>query len=299
MQKITPNIWFNGNAEQAVDLYSSTFGDSRVLNTIRYPASAEEGLADFQLNMADQVLTIDFAIDNFRFTAINTGSEFRPNPAISFMVNFDPSRDDQARQHLDEAWQKLSQGGAVRMPLDKYDFSQHYGWVEDRYGVNWQLILTDPAGEPRPFIIPALMFAGPVLGRADEARQYYAEVFTGSMLGDVYRYPQTNDMFVKGQIMWSELQLAGQWFVINDGGPQQDFSFTEGLSLSIACRDQAEIDYFWEKLSAVPESEQCGWCKDKFGVSWQVVPANMDELMTRPGAYATLMNQKKIIIDEY
>lgn len=266
---------------------------------MRYPSGLEEGLADFQLELAGQVLTVDVEIDDFRMTLINAGAEFRPGPALSFMVNFDPSRIENAQKYLDQVWQKLSRDGKVLMPLDKYDFSPHYGWVEDKYGVNWQLMLTNPEGEPRPFIIPALMFAGQAQGKAEEARDYYLSVFDDTHPGQVYRYPETTDMFVKDQIKWSELQLDGQWFVMNDSGPQQDFSFNEGVSLAVFCKDQAEIDYYWQKLSAHSENEQCGWCKDKFGVSWQIVPANMDELMSKPGAYATLMEQKKIIIAEY
>src|SRR5690606_11847230 len=185
-----------------------------VVETVHYPKSVEEGLADFQAGLAGQVLSIDFELGDMRFTAINAGPEFRPNPSISFMVNFDPSRDDKARGNLDALWERLSDGGIELMPLDKYDFSKHYGWVEDRYGVSWQLILTDPDGEPRPFIIPALMFAGPQLGRATEARNYYVEVFADSKLGEAYKYTEITDMFTKDHIMFSELQLAGQWFVV-------------------------------------------------------------------------------------
>lgn len=299
MQKITPNIWFNGNAREAVEFYVSAFGDGRIIEAMSYPETAEEGLADFQLEMAGKDLAIDFELGGMRFTAINAGSEFRPNPSVSFMLNFDPSRDDKARENLDALWERLSDGGSILMPLEKYDLSEHYGWVEDRYGVSWQLILTDPDGEPRPFVIPALMFAGEQLGKAGEAREYYAEVFEDSRLGEVYKYPETTDMFIKDQVMFSDLQLAGQWFVINDGGPKNAFTFNEGISLSVACKDQAEIDYFWERLSAYPENEQCGWCKDKFGVSWQIVPENMNELMRKPGAYPVMMEQKKIVLSEY
>lgn len=301
MQKIVPNIWFNGNAQEAVEWYVDIFGgESRIIETAHYPETSEEGLADFQQELAGKVLSIDFQLGDMRFVAINAGNEFRPNAAISFMVNFDPSRDDKAQENLDVLWAKLNTSGAtVRMPLDTYDFSQHYGWAEDKYGVNWQLILTDPDGEPRPFIIPSLMFAGPVLGRTQEAREYYASVFEDSKLGDVYRYPETNEIFIRDQIMWSELQLAGQWFVMNDGGPQQDFTFSEGVSLAVMCKDQTEIDYYWDKLSAQPEFEQCGWCKDQFGVSWQIVPHDVNELMKRSGAYKVMMEQKKIELSAY
>lgn len=151
-QKIVPNLWFNGNATEATEFYVSVFPDGRIISTEYYPDSAEEGLADFQLDMAGKPLTVEFEIGGMRYVAINAGPEF---------------------------------------------------------------------------------------------------------------------------------------------------TFSESVSFAVNCKDQAEIDYYWEKLSAVPESEQCGWCKDKFGLSWQIVPENMNELMKKPGAYKTLMNQHKIIVAEY
>jgi len=148
-QKITPNLWFNGNAKVAVDYYLSVFPDSTVIATSYYPT---EGLAEFQQGLAGQELAIDFELNGQRFTAINAGPEF---------------------------------------------------------------------------------------------------------------------------------------------------TFSEAVSLAVSCQDQAEIDYYWEKLSAVPEAEQCGWCKDRFGLSWQIVPANMDELMQRPNAFAHLMQMHKLVIADF
>jgi predicted 3-demethylubiquinone-9 3-methyltransferase (glyoxalase superfamily) len=151
-QKITPNLWFDGNAREAVDFYVSTFPDSRIVSSTNYPKSAQEGLADFQLDLAGDILTVDFELGNQQFTAINAGPEFK---------------------------------------------------------------------------------------------------------------------------------------------------FNEAISLAFTSKDQTEIDYFWDKLSSVPAAEQCGWCKDKYGLSWQIIPENMGELMQRPGAFAKLMQMKKIIISEF
>jgi len=151
-QKITPNLWFNGNAKEAVGFYVSVFPNSKVLSTVYYPKSAEEGLADFQKDLAGKVLTVEFELDGMHFTAINAGPEFK---------------------------------------------------------------------------------------------------------------------------------------------------FSEAVSFAITCDDQEEIDYYWEKLSSVPEAEQCGWLKDKYGLSWQVVPKNMDELMQRPDAFAHLMEMKKLVIADF
>lgn len=151
-QTITPNLWFDGNAKEAVDFYVSVFPDGKILSIEHYPNSTEEGLADFQKGLAGKVLTVEFELLGTRFVAINAGPEFTFNEAVSFTV---------------------------------------------------------------------------------------------------------------------------------------------------PCKDQAEIDYYWEKLSKVPESEQCGWCKDQYGLSWQIVPENMAEIMQKPGAFATLMGQHKIVIGEY
>lgn len=298
-QKITPNLWFKGNAEDAANYYLSIFPDSKILGTSYYPKSTAEGLADFQQDLAGKVLTIDFQLGDLQFTAINAGPEFTFNPSVSFMVNFDPSRDEMAKQHLDELWEKLMDGGEALMSLDSYSFSPHYGWVQDRYGLSWQLILTNPEGEPRPFIVPALLFSGVQANRAQEAIQYYVAVFENSKLGMQAYYEEDTGSAKKGSTMFADFMLAGQWFAAMDSGAEQDFSFNEAVSFSVACKDQAEIDYYWSKISRVPESEQCGWSKDMFGVSWQIVPENMGELMQQPNAFAKLMQMKKIVINEF
>lgn len=298
-QKITPNLWFDGNAKEAVDFYVSAFPDSKVAGATYYPKTVEEGLADFQLELAGKVLTVDFEIGSQRFTTINAGPDFTFNPSVSFMVNFDPSQDDQAREHLDALWDKLMDGGEALMPLDAYPFSKHYGWVKDRYGLSWQLILTDPQGEPRPFIIPALMFGGQQTNHAEEAINFYLSTFKDSKQGVIARYAVDTGPAKAGSLMFADFMLANQWFAGMDSGTEQEFTFNEAVSFAVACKDQAEIDYFWEKLSAVSESEQCGWCKDKYGLSWQIVPEAMEELMEKPGAFAKLMEMKKIVIADF
>lgn len=298
-QKITPNLWFNQNAREAVDFYVSVFPDSKVTTTAYYPNSTEEGLADFQVDLAGKELVIEFELGGLQFAAINAGPEFTPNPSISFMVNFDPSRDEQAQEHLDELWKKLSEGGEVLMELGEYPFSKRYGWVKDRYGLTWQLILTNPDGEPRPFIIPSLMFSKENTNHAEEAIQFYMSVFKDSKLGMVARYAEDTGPAKAGSLMFADFTLEGQWFAAMDSGVEQDYAFNEAVSLCVYCKDQEEIDYFWEKLSSVPEAEQCGWCKDKYGLSWQINPENMGELMKRPNAFATMMQMKKLVIADF
>lgn len=297
-QKITANLWFDG-AKEAVDFYVSVFPDSKIMDIVYYPNSKEEGLADFQQDMAGKELSVDFEIAGYRFTAINGGPMFSFNSSISFILNFDPSRDENAAQHLDETWNKLAAGGEVLMDLDEYPFSKRYGWVKDRYGLTWQLSLTNPDGDPRPFITPSLMFAGDNTNRAEEAVEYYLSIFKDTKRGIVARYPEDTGPAKEGSLMFTDFMLEGQWFAAMDSGVEMDGMFNEAVSLLVLCKDQAEIDEMWAKLSNDPAAEQCGWCKDKYGVSWQVIPENMGELMKKPGAYANMMQMKKLIIADF
>jgi predicted 3-demethylubiquinone-9 3-methyltransferase (glyoxalase superfamily) len=197
------------------------------------------------------------------------------------MVNFDPSQDKEASRRIDEVWGKLIDGGQALMPLDKYPFSERYGWVQDKYGVSWQLILTDPKGEERPLIIPSLMFAGDKAGKAEEATDFYISVFKNAKRGEIAHYGKDQAPDKEGTVMFTDFKLEGQWLAAMDSARMHDFDFNEAISLMVYCRDQKEIDYYWEKLSAVPESEQCGWLKDKYGVSWQIVPEAMGKMMSK------------------
>ncbi|MBN9613141.1 MAG: VOC family protein [Actinobacteria bacterium] len=303
MQKIIPNIWCDRNAEQAGEFYVSAFENAHSEIESRYP---EAGLLEFQREFAGAPLTVGLTISGTRFRLINAGDEFHPNPSISFMLNFDPllfdGSEEQARASLDRLWGRLSDGGSALMPLDAYPFSARYGWVQDRYGVNWQLMLTDPAGDPRPFISPALMFDGASQDRAAEAADFYVSLFSdlpsGSAVGNRFPYGMPSGDAGAGALAFGEFRLGEQWFVGNDNGSGVDHGFSCGVSLEVDCADQAEIDRLWAALSSVPEAEACGWCADRFGVCWQIVPADLGELMRRPNAYEHLMGMKKIVIAE-
>lgn len=146
-------------------------------------------------------------------------------------------------------------------------------------------------------IVPNLWFAG----NASEAVEYYVSVFKDSKIINTSYYPQEGladfQKSLAGKVLTIDFELNGQHFVAINAG--DEFTFTEAVSFAVMCKDQEEIDYFWSKLSAQPSAEQCGWCKDKYGLSWQIVPENMEELMKKPGAFGIMMEQKKIIIAEY
>lgn len=272
MKKITPHLWFDKEAKEAAEFYVAAFGgDSAVTSTT--PISDTP---------SGDVEVIAFRLLGHEFMAISAGPLFRINPSISFMVNFDPSRRTDAKTALDALWGKLAEGGTALLPLDIYPFSERYGWIQDRYGVSWQLILTNPAGEVHPNIIPSLMFTGNVCGKAEEAMKFYTGIFENSRQGIIARYGPGQAPDKEGTVMFEEYMLLGQWFASMDSARSHEFSFNEAVSLMVHCETQTEIDYFWGKLSAVPQAEQCGWLKDKYGISWQIVPAQMGELMGDP-----------------
>lgn len=139
---------------------------------------------------------------------------------------------------------------------------------------------------------------------AEEAVDFYLSVFPDGKILSKTRYPKSADEGLAdfqqefaGKVLTVEYELFGQRFTAINAG--SEFKFTESVSFAVYCKDQAEIDYYWEKLSSVPEAEQCGWCKDKYGLSWQIVPENIEELMTLPNAFKVMMNQKKIVLSEY
>ncbi len=270
MQKITPHIWYDKDAKAAAQLYTSIFPDSKItnINTIHDTPSGDCDI-------------VSFDIMGYSMMSISAGPFFKPTPSISFMVNFDPSQDPEAVKRIDGIWEKLLDGGTVLMPLSSYPFSKRYGWVSDKYGVSWQLILTDPNGDPRPKILPSLLFVGNNAGKTQEATDFYLSVFHNTKRGMTSRYPAGMEPDKEGTIQFTDFMLEGQWLAAMDSAHDHKFTFTEAISFIVHCESQEEIDMYWSKLSAVPESEQCGWLKDKYGVSWQIVPNIMNELMQK------------------
>lgn len=267
---IVPHLWFDREAKEAAAFYCSVFPESNITSStvLRNTPSGDTDL-------------VTFNVWGHPFMAISAGPYFTPNPSISFIVNFDPSRDENAREMVDEAWNKLSEGGAALMPLDEYPFSKRYGWIQDKYGVTWQLMLTDPDGVPRPTIVPSLMFVGENCGKAEEAREFYLSVFRNARPGNLLRYGPGQEPDREGTVIFTDFMLENTWFAAMDSAREHRFNFNEAISLLVNCKTQEDIDSYWEKLSADPSAEQCGWLKDRYGVSWQISPIEMDEMMTR------------------
>lgn len=268
MQKIISHLWFDKEAKEAAEFYTTVFPKSEIKDSTTLHGTP-----------GDDTYVVSFNLNGHDFMAISAGPYFTINPSISFILNFDPFQDDQAKEHLEGLWGKLADGGVTLMPLQEYPFSKLYGWVKDKFGVSWQLMLTNPEGEPRPFITPSLMFSGDNTNKAEEALKFYLSIFKDSKQGTLARYPDDTGPAKEGSIMFADFMLEGQWFAAMDSAVEQAFTFNEAVSLLINCNTQEEIDYYWEKLSSVPEAEQCGWLKDKFGVSWQVSPVVLNDML--------------------
>ena len=262
--KIVPHLWYANQAEEAARFYAAVFPHSKILTeaTIKEMPSTDTGLVTFE-------------IWKQKFIGISAGPHFTFSPSQSFMINFDPSQLDNAAEELEKVWHNLMKDGTVLMPLDVYPFSQKYGWIVDKFGLSWQLILTNPDGKWRPPVIPALKFTGENYGRAEEALQFYLSIFKDSKKGNVVYHSGEEE---ETNVLFADFMIENQWFAAWDS-KEEEMQFNESVSYLIYCDSQAEIDYYWESLSAVPESEQCGWLKDKFGISWQVFPKELEEMI--------------------
>jgi len=260
MQKITPCLWFDNNAEEAVDFYLSAFGNGEIRNVVRYGAD--------QHGPEGQVMTIIFTLGGQRFMALNGGPHFKFTPAISFFVN------RKTAAEVDALWEKLSDGGMALMPLDRYPFSEKFGWCMDKFGLSWQVNLCD---EP-PGIMPFLLFTGPQ-AKAEEAMKFYTGLLPDSGIKSI-AYFEPGEGQPENAVKNGMFTLGGQNFMAMDGGPVHQFTFNEALCLVIHCENQAEIDSLWETMTADGGAEvQCGWLRDKFGVSWQIVPLMLSDMM--------------------
>lgn len=293
-QKIIPCFWFDDQAKEAVNFYASVFNQTTIKNISRYPETGQE----IHGKEAGSVMTVDFEIEGYSLIALNGGPQFTPNQSISFFLNFDSSKDANASENLDQMWNKLIDGGTALMELGEYPFSSKYGWVQDKFGITWQLMLSNPDGEDRPFIVPSFMFSGENTNKAEKAVSFYTSVFDNSKTGNLFRYPEDTGPAKKGSLMYGDFMIENTWFAIMDAGTEMDIAFNEGISMFLHCKNQDEIDYYWKKLSAVPEAEQCGWLKDKYDVSWQIVPKHMNELICNDRAMEVMLKMKKIDIEE-
>ncbi len=272
MARISANLWLDDKADEAASFYTSLLPDSAIRDRTLYAEAGKE----IHGQEPGSVMTVDFELAGFRFTALNGGPHFTPNPSVSFFIRCETP------DEVERLWNTLSVGGTPLMPLDQYPFSERYGWIQDRFGFSWQLgIYPDGVGTQR--IVPSMLFVRDVCGKAEEAIRFYTSVFHNSRAGEIARYGPDQAPDREGTIMYAELELEGQSFVVMDSAQDHQFSFNEAISFVVEASTQEEIDYYWNRLSADPEAEQCGWLKDKFGVSWQVFPVSEMTRMLNDG----------------
>lgn len=268
MQKISYCLWFDTNAEEAAKFYTATFDHSSIGMTSRYSkaSAAASGRPE------GSPMMVTFHLDGEEFMGLNGGPVFKFTPAISFFVACN------TEDEIDRLYRRLSEGGSVLMELNKYPFSEKFGWVNDQFGVSWQLNLAVKAQK----ISPALMFIGDKHGKAEEAVNFYASKFKNSHVVNIARYGAESGE-QEGRVSHAVFSLNGQEFIAMDSGIDHAFSITPAISFVCPCETQEEIDYLWNTLSSDGGApEQCGWLTDKYGVSWQIIPSILGKLMTNP-----------------
>jgi predicted 3-demethylubiquinone-9 3-methyltransferase (glyoxalase superfamily) len=272
--KLYTCLWFNGHTAEAAEFYCSLFDTSKLV--------------------ASNPIISKFELEGTPIKLLNGGALFSINPSISLFVKCE------TKQEVEKLWNAFIDGGKIMMPLDKYPWSEYYGWVVDKYGMTWQLFLsTLAAGEQK--VIPSMLFTNEVYGRGEEAIRFYSSIFKESkvLFTELYKEGEAQPV---GKLKFGSFELNHAQFAAMDGPGNHAFQFNEGVSIVVECEDQEEIDYYWDSLSAGGYEGQCGWLKDKFGVSWQVVPIELNKLMSNPAtaekARNTFMKMKKFVIKD-
>lgn len=290
MHNFTTCLWFDSNAQEAMKFYESIFDDAKISSITYY------GEAGYEIHHRPKgsVMTVSLTIDNQEFLGLNGGSVFTINRSISFYVTC------QSQKEVDSLYNKLSFGGSVLIELNKYPFSERYAWVIDKFGVSWQLNLTDKTFQK---IAPCLMFTGNQHGRAQEAIKFYTSIFKNSNVDYLVKYEESEPQ--AGTVKHAAFQLDGQQFIAMDSPVEHTFSFTPATSFIVKCKTQNEIDELWEKLQAQGGCpSQCGWLTDKFNISWQVVPTIIEKMVSDKDktkcekVMAAIMKMQKLDIRE-
>ncbi|MGC3945778.1 MAG: VOC family protein [Chryseolinea sp.] len=265
---ISYGLWYDHQAEEAARFYTSLFPGSKVNDILLY---GKEGY-EIHGGKEGTVMLAEFTLCGEKFVAINGGPLFKFNPSISFFVVFETV------QEADKVWNALTEGGKFLMPYQKYDFSEKFGWVEDRYGLSWQ-ISYGKISDVGQQLTPSFLFVGKQAGRAEDAINFYTSIFKNSKVDGIRKHP-AGGKEPEGNVMHGQFGLSGQKFMIMESVDSgHNFEFNEAVSIIINCDTQEEIDYYWTKLTAGGEESNCGWLKDKYGVSWQVDSTELTKML--------------------
>lgn len=252
-KSIYPCLWFDNEASAAATFYSSVFGNSKIIS--------------------ENSRVVLFEVYGLKIMGLNGGPAYRINPSVSFTVYCESDGE------TDRIWNSLTEGSSALIPLGKYPWSEKYGWLQDRFGLSWQISVAGGINRGKR-ILPSMLFTGSRFGKAEEAIRFYSGIFENSSTEVMVLYPENDPN--AGKVMYSEFSLNHYPLIAMDGPGEHAFSFNEGVSLVVECDKQEEIDYFWAKLNEGGEEGMCGWLRDRFGVSWQVVPSILQELLNDP-----------------
>lgn len=263
MQKITPFLWFEKNMKEVTDFYISVF-----------PGTAVKGGGELDNTPSGTVQMVTLNIFGMNFDLMTAGPYLTFNPTVSFIISCD------SLEEVDMLWNKLSVTGKVLMELSNYPFAEKYGWVQDPYGVSWQIMFSSTMKAPHK-VIPTLMFAGGVCGRAEEAGNFYTSVFRDSKINYSMKYDGSEPVDdIRAKVKHSSITIEDFTLALMDSGRKSPLTFAQGISFIVNCENQEEVDYYWEKLTDGGQEVQCGWLNDKFGFPWQIVPKAMGRMMT-------------------
>lgn len=271
---IYPCLWFDGQAKEAAQFYCSVFSPSNII--------------------ADTPMVVQFEIEGQKIMGLNGGPMFKINPSISLFVTCETV------EELDRYYHQLIEGGSALMPVDKYAWSERYAWAVDKFGMSWQLMLGQ-VKDPQQKVIPSFLFSGKQYGKAEQAIRHYTSLFPASQILELQTYGP-GDTQQEGRLMFGRFTLSEKYFAAMDGPGDHAFEFNEAVSLVVECDTQAEIDLYWNNLTRNGEESMCGWLKDPYGVSWQIIPSVLGQLMTdnekAPRVMQKLMKMRKLEIDE-
>jgi predicted 3-demethylubiquinone-9 3-methyltransferase (glyoxalase superfamily) len=260
---IHPCLCLIGKVAEAADYYIEVFGDGRITQK------------------SELVILIEMS--GQKFMLLNEGLKAAPNASISFMVT------SETEEETEQYWNRLIKEGTSFMPLGAYDWSKKYGWVQDKYGVSWQLYTGSRTDTPQKFC-PTLMFTGGSAGKAAEAVQFYTGLYPNSKIQGIMPYAE-GDQDKPGLVKHAQFTLKDNIIMAMDSSYDHGFAFNEAISLVVECDSQAEIDQYWEELSSNGGNEvACGWVTDKYGVSWQIIPAKLVDLLKEPERANRVLN---------
>lgn len=251
MKPIVPYLWFDHQAEAAVDLYTHTFMHSHVASNHLYTESG----AKLAGRPEGSLLSIEFVIAGQPMVALNGGPVYQFTPANSFYVHC------AFAEEVDRIYEKLLAGGEVLMELGQYPFSPRFAWVRDPFGVNWQIMQSDQPCQ----IVPGFLFTGSHIGQAESAIRHYVATIPHSAL-------QTMEKSPDGLVQYATFTLNGQTFAATESSFDHGFDFSPAISFLLSCETEDEFEAIWSALTDASADPQCGWVTDRFGITWQIVP---------------------------